>query len=142
MSLSEEVLCTLLKRPGCSEDSLCLRFDLSRYRLHRVFRNIRRSLDADKTLVAEGSHGVWIVELDDSRCVGLDWVGRSDGYIQCARRPDFPDSRCYYHSKYEDPDLVAFNRRLAFLLASAEPSVRSLSCLTMIVLEELSRISY
>jgi hypothetical protein len=138
MSLPKEVLVVLLQTPGCSEDSLCLRFDLSRYRLHRVFRNIRRSLDSHKALVAEDGRGVWIVELDESRCLGLDWVGSSDGYVQCTLESEFPDHRCYYHSKYEDLELVAFNRRLAFLLASAEPSVRSLSCLSMIVLEELS----
>jgi len=137
MTLNERVLQIILDSPGTSRLALLERFALSDYRLTRVFRHIQRDLSG-RRLVHHQENGVWIVAVDEVRCAGMDWVGPDNGgYVQCAADPEFPDSRCYYHTRYENPEMVAYKRRLAYLAGPAEPSAYSVSQLSMTVVEEL-----
>jgi DnaJ-domain-containing protein 1 len=137
MKLDRTVLDIILDRPGTSRQALCRMFDLSDYRLNRVFRHIERELTG-RTIAHDKANGVWVVPIEENRCSGLDWVGAdAGGYVQCSGSPEFPDGRCFNHSRYESPEMVAFGRRLAYLSGPTEPTPQALCELTLTVLEEL-----
>jgi hypothetical protein len=137
MNLDRSVLAIIMDQPGTSRQALCRMFDLSDYRLNRVFRHIERQLSG-RTIAHDKVHGVWVVTIDQHRCSGLDWVGaHAGGYVQCSRSREFPDGRCFNHSRYESPEMVAFGRRLAYLAGPAEPTPHALCELPLTVLEEL-----
>ena len=137
MNLNEQVLEIILKNPGTSKKILAERFGLSLYRLNRLFRHIERDLNG-RTLVHDDERGVWIVRLDDSKCLGMEWMGfQQGGYRQCDCKSLFQDGRCYEHSGCEDIEMVAFNRKLDFLAGPGDPTARSLSQLTMEVVRDL-----
>lgn len=112
-------------------------FDLTDYRLNRVFRHIEREMPGS-TVAHDKVNGVWVMPIEEDRCSGLDWLGAdAGGYVQCPRGPEFPDGRCFRHSRYEGPEMVAFGRKLAYLTGPAEPTPHALCELTLTVVEEL-----
>jgi DnaJ-domain-containing protein 1 len=137
MTLQQEILRMILEHPGTPTGVFSGLFDLTEYRLSRVFRHIERDLD-DQILVRHGENGVWIVDLDPARCHTMEWSGsREQGYVQCRGEIEFPDQRCYEHTQCENPEMVAFKRLLAYLAGPAEPSARTLSQLSLTQVEEL-----
>ncbi len=137
MKLENKVLKLILDAPGTSKEKLRSLFDLTEYRLKRILRHIEADLPG-ATLVHHLENGVWIVQIDPAKCLGVDWMGTlRRGYVQCSRRPRFSDGRCWHHSRWEDPEMIAFERRLGYLSGPCEPSPYSLSQLTIIELEEL-----
>jgi len=137
MDLQQSVLAIIIDQPGTSRQTLSRMFDLSDYRLNRVFRHIERELSG-RTIAHDGENGVWMVSIEEDRCLGLEWMGvHAGGYAQCSNGPDFPDGRCFHHSRYEGPEMVAFNRRLAYLAGPAEPTPHAVCELTLTVVEEL-----
>ncbi len=137
MAVQDSILTIIRERPGTPKQTLCDEFDLTRYRLHRVFRHIERELEG-QALVHHDDHGVWILDINPGRCSGTDWVGNDEGgYRQCGHKPRFPDGRCYVHSQCENPEMTAFERRLGSLTGPAEPSAARLSELSLLVLEDL-----
>ncbi|MGO9570165.1 MAG: J domain-containing protein [Desulfomonilaceae bacterium] len=137
MNLQERVLKTILERPGSSKKRIARLFDLSSYRLHRVFRHIERDLQG-QTIVHHDENGVWLVEMDPGKCMGTLWAGAlGGGYRQCSKNPEFKDKRCYEHSECQNPEMVAFKRKLDYLTGPAEPTVFHLSHLTMAIVENL-----
>lgn len=137
MNLQEQVLKTILERPGTSKKRIARLFDLSSYRLHRVFRHIDRDLQG-RTLVHHDENGVWVVKMDLGKCLGTSWCGAlGGGYSQCSNNPEFPDQRCYEHSECQNPEMVGFKRQLDYLAGPAEPTAFHLSHLTIAVVENL-----
>jgi hypothetical protein len=137
MNLQERVFKTILEQPGSSKKRIARLFGLSSYRLHRVFRHIERDLHG-RTIVHHDENGVWVVEMDPGRCMGTRWSGApGGGYSQCSKDPEFPDKRCYDHSECENPEMVAFKRKLAHLVGPAEPTAFHLSHLTIQIVENL-----
>jgi len=129
---------TILAEPGTSKQRLCRRFDLNPYRLRRVFQKIDQGLSGHN-LVQDDLHGVWIVAMDPEKCAGAIWVGTDEGgYVQCCGPREFADGRCYVHSTWENPEMIAFERRLRWVAGPCEASARVLTQLTMTVLEELA----
>lgn len=127
----------LQERPGTPKQSIADAFGLSAYRLNRMFRCIERNLDGI-CIAHEPGRGVWLVALDAAQCSGIEWVGVSDGgFRQCRESPQFPDGRCYAHSLYECPEMVALARQINYLAGPGEPCVRSLSLVSELVLEDL-----
>jgi hypothetical protein len=128
---------TILERPGTSKKGIARRFGLSSYRLHRVLRHIERDLPG-RTIVHHDENGVWVVEMDPCRCMGTRWSeAPEEGYIQCSKDPEFPDKRCYEHSECQNPEIVAFKRKLDSLTGPAEPTAFHLSHLTIEIVENL-----
>jgi len=126
-----------LDSPGTREEVFSRVFDLNDYRLSRVFRYIEREL-YDQTLVRHKDNGVWIVDLDPTRCHTMEWSGtQQQGYVQCRGAIEFRDQRCYEHTQHESPEIVAFKRLLTYLVGPAEPSARTLTQLTLTEVEEL-----
>ncbi|MEW6350499.1 MAG: J domain-containing protein [Thermodesulfobacteriota bacterium] len=137
MPVQDSILAIIRKRPGTHKHTLCDVFHLTRYRLHRVFRHIARELQG-QTLIHDDEHGVWILDMDPGKCSGTDWVGADKGgHRQCVREPEFPDGCCYLHSHWENPEMIAFERRLHCLTGPRDPSAERLSELSLPILEEL-----
>jgi DnaJ-domain-containing protein 1 len=137
MSLEEQVFKTILEWPGTSKKRIARLFGLSSYRLHRIFRHIERDLHG-RTIVRHEENGVWVVEMDPGRCMGIRWSGApGEGYRQCSKDQEFPDKRCYDHSECQNPEMVAFERRLGCLTGPAEPTAFHLSHLTIEVVDDL-----
>ncbi len=137
MSLQHLVLKTILEQPGTSKKRIARLFDLSSYRLHRIFRHIEGELEG-RTLVHSDENGVWVVEMDPEKCMGTLWRGTLEGgYSQCSNNPEFPDRRCYEHSECHNPEMVAFKRKVDYLTGPAEPTAFHLSHLTMDIVENL-----
>jgi len=138
MTLQDRVLNIIRQKPGTAKSELSLMFGLSDYRLNRVLRQLQRELPG-QILAHHEENGVWIVDLDTCKCKGLVWLGRDNGgYKQCSREPEFDDGRCYDHSQYESPDMVAFARELAYRAGPTEPRAYELSQLGMHVVEDLT----
>jgi DnaJ-domain-containing protein 1 len=137
MEMHDQILKLIVDHPGASTESLCRAFHLTEYRLKRVFRHIEADLH-DKTIVHDPNHGVWIVEIDSERCLGIDWAAnRGGGYVQCEREPEFPDGRCWRHSRCENAEMVAFERQLGYLAGPCEANPYTLSHLSVEQVEEL-----
>jgi hypothetical protein len=137
MNLNDQILEFILNEPGASIERLCGVFNLTEYRLKRVFRHIEDGL-AGKNLMRHRENGVWVVEVDSERCLGIDWMGHDNGgYTQCGREPEFPDMRCWHHSGWENLEMIAFERRLGYLTGPSEPNPYSVSHLSMIDVDEL-----
>jgi hypothetical protein len=137
MTVQKAILRLILEHPGTSRETLCRLFELTDYRLSRVFRHIERDL-SKRTLVHHKENGCWIIDFDASQCSGMEWLGlESGGYVQCSSAPKFPDGRCYEHTRYENPEMVAFQRMLSFLVGPAEPTSRVLCQLSLPQVEEL-----
>jgi len=71
MSVQQAIFKLILENPGMQRVTLCRLFDLAEYRLGRVFRRIERDL-VDQRLVTDRQHGCWVVEVDSSRCAGME----------------------------------------------------------------------
>lgn len=137
MNLNQRVLRVIIEKPGTRREVLTRMFELSDYRLNRVLRHIEREL-GDRRLVSHPENGVWIVEIEGTGCLGVEWLGReSGGYVQCDKEPAFPDGRCYIHSTWESGEMVAFQRLLAHLAGPADPSPYTLSQLALHEVEDL-----
>jgi hypothetical protein len=137
MDLHERILGTILHEPGTSIKKLGALFNLSDYRLKRVFRHIERDL-TNRTLIHDGGNGVWVVPVDPMRCLGMDWLGISEGgYAQCSDAPKFADRRCYRHSSCENPEMTAFERKLSSVAGPSEPTAYLLGQLPLVVVNEL-----
>lgn len=137
MDVHEKVLKIILEKPGTSKEFLSRLFSLSGYRLNRVLRKIERDLSG-RTIVHSEKNGLWLVDLNPEKCLGIVWQGEDPGgYRQCALRPSFRDGRCYDHSEYENPEIVAFRRRLEYLVGPSEPSAYYVGQLNMTEVEEL-----
>ncbi|HMK35520.1 MAG TPA: DnaJ domain-containing protein [Desulfomonilaceae bacterium] len=138
MELHERVLQAILEQPGTQKKNLSGMFDLSDYRLNRVLRIIERGLSG-RTVVQDKINGVWIVETDPERCGGMVWIECGErGYRQCEAVPAFRDGCCYVHSQCENPEIVAFRRKLEYLVGPVEPTAYYVSQLTMTEVEQLS----
>lgn len=137
LHLEQQVLETILESPGYSREDLRADFRLNDYRLNKVLRHIDRDLDK-RVVVSSAENGVWIVDIDEARCLGIVWYGRENGgYGQCTRPPGFPDGRCYDHSEWENAELVAFVRYLQYLAGPAKPTAYGLLPLGLVRVEEL-----
>ncbi|MBM4327807.1 MAG: hypothetical protein FJ118_11665 [Deltaproteobacteria bacterium] len=135
--LTQRILRIIEENPGMSGERLSELFQLSSYRLHRVFRHIERDLSG-RTLVHSQEHGVWIVGVDPAQCTATEWAGPSKrGYRQCLNSPEFNDGRCYEHSQCENPEMIAFARRVAYLTGPGRPSAMTFSQLGLTLVEEL-----
>ena len=133
----DQILQLIVDRPGASIDRLCRVFRLTEYRLKRVLRHIEADLRG-KTIVHDRNHGVWIVEVDPERCLGINWAPKNgDGYVQCEREPEFPDGRCWRHSGWENTEMIAFERQLGYLAGPCEANPYTLSQLSIEQVEEL-----
>ncbi len=137
MKMYYQILKLIVDEPGASTERFCRTFHLTEYRLKRVFRHIEADLRG-KTLVHDSNHGVWIVEIDSEKCLGINWVGNhSGGYVQCQRDPEFPDGRCWHHSGWENAEIIAFERQLGYLAGPCEANPYTLSQLSIEQVEEL-----
>jgi DnaJ-domain-containing protein 1 len=137
MNVHEQVLNTILEKPGTSKRHLCRIFELSDYRLNRVLRIIERDLEG-RTIVHSHENGVWLVNVDSDKCSGMIWHGpEKGGYHQCGSLPRFQDGRCYEHTQCENPEIVAFRRKLEYLVGPVEPTAHYVSQLPIHVVEEL-----
>jgi hypothetical protein len=135
--LRQEILKIVMDEPGRSLQYLCARFDLTQYRLKRVFRHLEREFSG-KTLIHDSENGVWIVTVDQGKCLGMEWVGTpAGGYVQCSLGPDFPDGRCWRHSQCENSELTALERRLYYLVGPCEPTTLTVGQLSLTIVEEL-----
>jgi len=137
MTLQQKILKIILESPGTPKSELLSQFDLSAYRLHRVFRQIERDLIDDDVLIHHPENGVWVIKVNSERCLGMDWHGKTEGYRQCGKSPRFPDGRCYEHSEWENPEMTAFKRKLDFLVSPCEPSAFLLAQLTLTIVEQM-----
>ncbi len=127
-------------RPGTCKAGICRNFGLSEYRLNRAFRNLTREFP-DITFVSSHEHGVWFLELDPSRCLGIDWSdGAREGFFQCQKSPKFSDGRCYEHSLIQSSEMIAFGRKLSYCLGPMEPNARNILSLGMTLIEELREV--
>jgi DnaJ-domain-containing protein 1 len=137
MEMYDQILQLIVDQPGASTERLCRVFHLTEYRLKRVFRHIEADLRG-KTIVHDTDHGVWIVEVDPERCLGINWASNhGGGYVQCEREPEFPDGRCWRHSGWENAEMVAFERQLGYLAGPCEANPYTLSQLTIEQVEKL-----
>ncbi len=137
MDLRDQILKFILDEPGASVERLCRLFTVSEYRLKRIFRHIEKDLHG-KNIAHDHKNGVWIVEVDPERCLGIDWMGPDNGgYVQCGRLPEFPDARCWHHSGWENAEMIAFERRLGYLTGPSEPNPYSMSHLSPEEIDEL-----
>jgi len=137
--IHERVLRAILDRPGSSEAWYREHFRLSHYRLNRIFRFIERDLE-HSVIVHDSVRGVWIVDIDGSRCSGMNWLGEHEGgFRQCNEFLLFPDGRCYEHSDYECEEMVALSRRIHFLTGPKDPTAQTLAESAMETLHELLR---
>lgn len=136
--MKNQVLAIVLEEPGISRQNLRETFGLSNYRLNRVFRELERELPG-QTIVHHPEHGVWLVEVNSDQCSGMNWKGvQSGGYKQCPNHGEFDDGCCYLHSACENPEMVAFVRKLAYLVGPAEPTPYGLAQLTLIEVQDLA----
>lgn len=139
MNLEQDVLSVILRNPGISKHRLSHMFDLSSYRLHRVFRLLAKDLE-NRMLIHDKDNGVWIVDIDPDFCHDVEWHGvDGGGYRQCGSRPKFPDYRCYMHSQWQSCEMAAFRRELECLVSPCDPSAYHLGQLTLTVIEEMLR---
>ena len=137
MNLHASILHAIVQEPGTSLKRLGNLFNLTDYRLKRVFRHIEEGLK-DQVLVHDQERGVWIVPIDPLRCLGMEWVGEADGgYVQCPDAPKFPDLRCYRHSECENPEMTAFERRVHAVAGPMDPTAYFLAQLPLMVVDEL-----
>jgi len=137
--MDKELQNIIEERPGISEEELRRRFGLSGYRLNREFRKIGRRLNKS-ALVHNDRNGVWIVEVDGAKCAGLVWVGANNGgYRQCDRAPEFDDGCCHEHSQCENPEMVAFVRKLGYLAGPREPGAYNVGLLNLRQIEKLTQ---
>lgn len=137
MELLDELLITLREHPGITKSQLCNQFQLNSFKLNRALRTIERDLDGIGIIRSE-DHGVWVIHFNTKLCMGVVWEGESDGrFCQCMHKPAFVDNRCYEHTDYESPEMVAFERELKYLTAVAEPNVFFVSQLNLDEVEEL-----
>lgn len=137
MTLDELVFRFIVENPGSLKDVISEMFCLSEYRLHRVLRHINRNLDG-RSIKSDPHRGVWIVDLDPAKCLGVVWHGhRNGGFKQCPEEPAFNDGRCYLHSSFENPELTAFKRRLTYLVGPCDPNPWHLTQLPLHEVEEL-----
>jgi hypothetical protein len=125
------------ERPGTLKRVISEYFGLTEYRLNRVLRNLESEFK-DIAFPWSHEHGVWLVKLDQSRCLGMDWMGiHNHGYTQCPGAPEFSDGRCYEHSGCESLEMVAFGRKLAYCLGPGDPNPQTIMSLGIIRFEEL-----
>lgn len=137
MNLEDMLLRFILENPGSLKSLISDRFSLSDYRLNRALRHIARNLDGS-CVKCDPVNGVWIVETDPKKCLGLEWLGFDrGGFRQCCEEPAFPDGRCYHHSDAESLELTAFKRRLSYLIGPCDPKPWSLTQLPLHTVEEL-----
>ena len=86
MDFSDQILKFIFDEPGASVERLCSQFTVNEYRLKRIFRRIEKDLRG-KNIVYHHENGVWIVEVDPERCLGIDWMGRDNGgYVRFQKR--------------------------------------------------------
>jgi DnaJ-domain-containing protein 1 len=139
MDIHEQVLDAILSEPGTSKSDLSSRFDLNDYRLKRILRHINKGL-SESTILNDDRNGVWLVRVDPEKCGGMVWHGaRLGGYLQCSRVPELPDGCCYRHSDWENPEMIAFERRLRHATGPCEPTARHLTHLSLTEIEDLAR---
>ncbi len=137
MPLKEQVLACVIEQPGISIRRLRDMFDLSDYRLNRVFRHLERNFSG-KTIVRDPDYGVWLVDVDPERCSGMNWTGvEAGGYVQCPGPREFADGRCYEHSQCENPAMTAFLRKLGYLVGPADPTAHGICQLNITEVEGL-----
>jgi hypothetical protein len=138
MEPSERVIEAIRDVPGTSFSALMERFGVTSYRLKRLMRRGERSLK-NQVLVNDETHGVWIVDVDTKRCLGMVWVeGGENGFFrQCENAPAFPDGRCPDHSSCGNPEMTAFEREIAYLAGPAKPTAFSMAHLGIRRLKEL-----
>ena len=137
VELKEQILNVLVENRGPSRESLREAFRLNDYRLRKVLLHIEQDLTG-KVVISDRENGVWIVPVDTDKCLGMVWLGREEGgYRQCEQAPCFADRRCYEHSEYQNPEMVAFLQYVRYLAGPAKPTAYTLLSLGMVRVEEL-----
>jgi DnaJ domain len=135
--MRQKIMEIIEEQPGLRKDALLSKLEISSYKLNRALKLISQDL-VGRRLVHKGKHGVWIVDLSPELCSGLTWRGKANGgYAQCSCAPRFPDGRCYHHSQWENLDLVAFCRKLAYLTGPRDPNAHIVSQLSLTAIDEL-----
>ena len=135
-TINLNILRFIRENPGTSKLSVTEAFHISEYRLNRALRGLKREFP-DIAFPWSHEHGLWLVQLDRSRCLGMVWSEKgNDGYLQCLEGPTFSDGRCYTHSLCESPEMIAFLRKLSYCLGPREPSPTNLLTLGIVQIEE------
>jgi hypothetical protein len=138
MERHEQARGIISREPGIGSRELAERFRVSSYRLNRILRRLERSLRGQVLVRDKDDRGVWIVDVDDSLCLDVVWLTEGKGiYRQCPETPEFPDGRCADHSRWEDPEMVAFERELSYLAGPGKPTAFNLGHLGITRLTEL-----
>jgi hypothetical protein len=137
VELKRQIMKVILDNPGPSRESLRAAFGLNDYRLSKVLRHIERELTG-RAVIGDRENGVWIVAVDDHKCLGMIWLGRAmGGYRQCEQAPCFSDRRCYEHSEFQDPEMLAFLQYVRYLAGPAKPTAYAFLSLGIVRVQEL-----
>ncbi|MDR3605741.1 MAG: J domain-containing protein [Syntrophaceae bacterium] len=135
-TINLDILRFIRENPGTSRASILEAFHISEYRLNRALRGLKREYP-DMAFPWSHEHGMWLVQLDRSCCLGMEWSERrNDGYVQCHAGPTFSDGKCYEHSSCESPEMIAFLRKLSYCLGPREPNPMNLLTLGIVQIEE------
>ncbi len=139
-TINIQILRFIREHPGTLKPVILKNFRLTDYRFNRALRKLEREFQ-DIAFPRSDDHGVWVVKLDRSRCLGMEWSRKHDsGYSQCKGVPTFSDRKCYDHSSCESPEMIAFVRKLTYSLGPIEPNPINLLTLGIVQLEELYEI--
>jgi DnaJ-domain-containing protein 1 len=134
----ELVLKRIRDHPGTTREQLARLFGLSGYRLRKMLRRLAEEKPGT-AFVDDCDHGLWVVDLECGRCVGMHWAGvDSGGYVQCSGKPAFADGCCSEHSQCESMEMTAFRRELAYRTGPCRPTPFNLGQAGAVVLEELT----
>jgi hypothetical protein len=125
------------ERPGQSREELGAYFGIPVPRLGRLLRQAARDVLAPGSALHIGEHGIWVIDLDRTRCAGVDWVEESGAYVQCPASPCYSDGRCYAHSSEPNAEFIAFEREMGYLLGPGRPNVIDTAQLGRSRIEEL-----
>ncbi len=136
-TINLNILTFIRENPGTSRTSILEAFHISEYRLNRALRGLKRE-HPDIAFPCSHGHGLWVVRLDRSLCLGMEWSAEENGgYVQCNATPTFSDGKCYEHSSCESPEMIGFLRKLSYCMGPREPNPINLLTLGIVQIEEL-----
>ncbi len=138
MNVRQAILEAIRKEPGITAAALGRMSELSDSRVRRLLRRLNLELSGE-CLVRDEAGQIWIMEVNEARCLGAIWVGaEAGGVVQCSAEPMFPDGRCSEHSMYESAEILTFSRELAYRCGLCNPRPPQVCQLGRETLRELS----